>query len=111
LLYSNLYFDLVVYDKQDRPLAVLHILESPLNGINDDEATVLSFIGRCLDVNVPNKILISHSELKDRAKILASTYGINVIETSDQHDDYHLTKVVDTVTQLCNSPKNKDVSL
>ena len=104
-------FDLVVYDNLDRPQVLLHILESPLNGINDDEATVLLFIGRCLDVNVSNKILISLSKLKDRAKILASAYGVNVIETSDQHDDHHLTKVVDTVTQLCNTPKNKDASL
>ena len=98
-------FDLVVYDKQDRPLVVLHILESPLNGINDDEASVLSFLGRCLDVNVSNKILISLSKLKERAKILAGAHGVNVIETSDQHNNYHLTKVVDTVTQLCNSLK------
>ena len=104
-------FDLVVYDKQDRPLVVLHILESPLNGINDDEATVLSFLGRCLDVNVSNKILISLSKLKDRAKILAGAHGVNVIETTDQHHNHHLTKVVDTVTQLCNGPKNKDASL
>src|SRR5918994_4356575 len=104
-------FDLVVYDKQDRPLVVLHILESPLDGINDDEAKVLSFIGRCLDVNVSNKVLISLSKLKDRAKILAGAHGVNVIETSDQHNNHHLTKVVDIVTRLCNSPKNKDASL
>jgi hypothetical protein len=104
-------FDLVVYDKQDRPLVVLLILESPLNGSDDDEATVLSLIGRCLDVNISNKILISSSKLKDRAKILAQAYGVNVIETSDHHDNHHLTTVVDTVTQLCNSTKNKDASL
>ena len=104
-------FDLVVYDKQDRPQVVLHILESQLSGSDDDEAKVLSLIGRCLDVNVPNKILISLSKLKDRAKILAGAHGVNVIETNDQHNNHHLTKVVDIVTQLCNSPKNKDVSL
>jgi hypothetical protein len=104
-------FDLVVYDNLDRPQVLLHIIESPLNGISDDEAAVLLFIGRCLDVNVSNKILISLSKLKDRAKILASAHGVNVIETSDQHNDHHLTKVVDTVAQLCNSPKNKDASL
>jgi hypothetical protein len=101
-------FDLVVYDKQDRPLVVLLIQDRPLNGSNDDEAIVLSFMGRCIDVKVSNKILISFSKLQDRAKILAEAYDVKVIEASDQHDDYHLSKVVDTITQLCNNTKNRD---
>jgi hypothetical protein len=104
-------FDLIVYDKQDSPQVVLHILKSQLNDSDDDEAKVLSLIGRCLDVNVSNKILISLSKLKDRAKILAGAYGVNVIETNDQNDDHHLTKVVDTVTKLYNTHKNNDASL
>jgi hypothetical protein len=66
-----------------------------------------------MDVNVSNKILISFSKLQDRAKILAEAYDIKVIEASDQHDDddYHLTKVVDTITQLYNNTKNRDASL
>jgi hypothetical protein len=93
-------FDLVTYDNQDQPLVVLHMLESSLNGNYDDETIILSFIGRCMDINISNKILIGFSKLRGRAKLLADTFALNTIEITDLGDDSHLTKVVDAIAEL-----------
>ena len=104
-------FDLVVYDKYNHPLLVMYMLESLPNGSYEDETIVLSFIGRCMDVNISNKILIGFSKLSERAIVLAGTHALNVIETTDPGDSSHLSKVVDTIVELSSKITNRGTDI
>ena len=103
-------FDLVAYSKDNQPMLVLDILESTLNGNEmekkEDEAFVLSFISKCIEVKVLNRVLISFLELSDRLKQLASAYQINIIETT--YGDDTLPEVVGEMVRLCNVIENKE---
>ena len=89
-------FDLVVYDDKDNntPLLVGDFLESSSldgDGTNANGEKIalllLSFLGKCIDVKVRNKILISFSKLSDRLKVLADTHGINLVEIRPLNED------------------------
>jgi hypothetical protein len=70
------------------------ILESSFldgDGINTNgekiALSLLSFLGKCVDVKVQNKIFISFSKLSDRLKVLADTHGINLVEIRPLNED------------------------
>jgi hypothetical protein len=101
-------FDLVAYSKDNLPVLVLDVLESSLsrnsNEVQDVETVVLSYISKCVEVKVLNRILICFQELSGRVKQLANAYQINMIETSYQDD--RLPEVVSKIVTLCNMIKN-----
>jgi hypothetical protein len=115
-------FDLVVYDNKDNntPLLVGDILESSFldgDGINTngEEIALLSFLGKCIDVKVLNKIFISFSKLSDRLKVLADTHGINLVEIPHLNEDGNInfqdqiefvSHTADTIQGLCKSTVN-----
>jgi TackOD1 domain-containing protein len=82
-------FDLIVYNKHNIPQIVLDILGPSTAGHNqeDDEIFLLSFISRCMEVKVPNKVLISFMQVNDRVKQLANTYQIHVIDAGCPDDN------------------------
>ena len=72
-------FDLVIYSSHNTPLIVVGILDLFPAGLKEeeDEAFVLSFISRSMDVKVTNKILICFLEVNQRIKQIANTYQIS----------------------------------
>jgi hypothetical protein len=93
-------FDLAIYDKHDHPLVVVYMLEPTIGRDQDDETLVLSFIGRCMDANISNKVLISFLKFGERANVLAYSHALNLIEVTDLGNNSQLENVVDTIREL-----------
>jgi hypothetical protein len=120
-------FDLVVFDDDQNGIPVLvgDFLElSPQDKDSTDgdaERIVLSFIGRCIDIEARNKVFLSFSKFSERTKILANTHGVHLIEISNEDGGGtvndgdgdgrlhigHVSEMADTISRLCNGMPNK----
>lgn len=82
-------FTLVVYDKKNLPFVVVDViqLEDEDNyreeGKIEQENFVLSFTARCLDAQVPNKILVAIPYLKENLRELINLNQIDLIESKN----------------------------
>jgi hypothetical protein len=81
-------FTLVTYDMKDLPFVIVDELESQENNNTKREAEifVLSFITKCLDVKVPNKILLAIPSLKENLKELLRMNGIVLVEAETKDE-------------------------
>lgn len=90
-------FALVVYDKDNNPTLVVDTIESD---DTSEETGIFSFIGKCLDIKIPNKILIAIPEIKESLRELANSQGIIVIDS--QTKDEAILEIVQTIAQIYN---------
>jgi hypothetical protein len=90
-------FALVVYDKDDIPTLVVDTIES---GNTIEETLVFSFIARCLDVKIQNRILLAIPAMSKNLRELANSQGIIVIDSETK--DEAVLETVQTIAQICN---------
>jgi hypothetical protein len=90
-------FALVVYDKDDIPTLVVDTIVS---GNTIEETLVFSFIARCLDVKIQNRILLAIPAMRKNLRELANSQGIIVIDSETK--DEAVLEIVQTITQICN---------
>jgi hypothetical protein len=74
-------FALIIYDKRDLPLMVVEIIGSN----SEAEQSLLSFIARCNDAKILDKVLIARRSLNPNLKELAEINSVKVVE-SDNND-------------------------
>jgi hypothetical protein len=111
-------FDLVVYNKKNVPILVMDIIEPDqrmemknapiLDSIQSDhrreEASVLSFIAKSIDVNISNKVIIAIPSLKKNLKSLTNLNGIIVVESQTKSDA--VFEIVRIISQLSKELEN-----
>jgi len=95
-------FSLVTYDMKDLPFVIVDELESQENNNTKREAEifVLSFITKCLDVKVPNKILLAIPSLKENLKELLRMNGIVLVEAETK--DEAVLDLAQIITEIYN---------
>jgi hypothetical protein len=77
-------FSLVAYaEKVEQPFLVADIIEMDHR---TDEMRLLSFIGKCVDSRIENKIIIAIPNLKEDLRELVNTNGIVLIESRAMED-------------------------
>jgi hypothetical protein len=89
-------FSLVAYaEKAEQPFLVADILETDQR---TDEMHILSFIGKCVDSRIENKIIVCIPNLGKDLKELINTNGIRLIESSAREDiTFELVKAVEEI--------------
>jgi hypothetical protein len=87
-------FSLVTYDKNvEQPFLVADIIETDYR---TDEMRILSFIGKCLDSRIENKIIVAMPKLKEDLRELINTNGIMLVELRAIEDiTFELVKAVE----------------
>jgi hypothetical protein len=110
-------FDIVVYDSKNMPILTMDIIESsqqhemknatetvstPRSENDKQEELVLSFIAKCIDTNIPNKVILAIPPLKKNLKPLINHNGIKLIE-SLTHDEA-IIEAAHTIAQICDTP-------
>jgi hypothetical protein len=77
-------FSLVAYaEKVEHPLLVADIIETDHR---TDEMRLLSFIGKCVDSRIENKIIVAIPNLKEDLRELIKTHGIILVESRSVED-------------------------
>jgi phage FluMu protein Com len=95
-------FDLVAYDEWDNPVLILETLELFDDTKANTENLVLSFIGKCSDFRISNKILVTLAGLPDHFKNLLKINKITVLEM--QNKEEFSIEIVQMISDLFNSP-------
>ncbi len=87
-------FSLVAFaEKAEQPFLVADIIETDHR---TDEMRILSFIGKCVDSRIENKIIVAIPNLEKDQRQLINTHGITLIELSATEDlTFHLVKAVE----------------
>jgi hypothetical protein len=87
-------FSLVAYaEKVEQPFLVADIIETDHR---TDEMRALSFIGKCVDSRVENKIIVAIPNLKEDLRELVNTNGIMLVESRAMEDiTFELVKAVE----------------
>jgi len=77
-------FSLVAYtEKLEQPFLVADIIEADQR---TDEMRLLSFIGKCVDSRIENKIIVAFPNLGEGHRELINTHGITLVELSSRED-------------------------
>jgi Thaumarchaeal output domain 1 len=100
----NYTFPLIIYNNQNYPSILVNILNIE-DETDSGETFVLSFIARCSDIKISQKILICTPYLKEELKTLCFNNGIKVIEAISQ--DKAEVDLVKVVTNICNVRTNE----
>jgi hypothetical protein len=87
-------FSLVAYvEKAEQPFLVADIIETDHR---TDEMRILSFIGKCVDSRIENKIIVAIPNLDIDLRELINTHGITLIELRAAEDiTFQLVKAVE----------------
>ena len=89
-------FSLVVYERiGERPLLVADILESSDAAV---ETYFLSFIAKCLDAKIEERILVVVPHLKQGLRELAGIHKIKIIESNTEENT--IDKIVNAVKEV-----------
>jgi Thaumarchaeal output domain 1 len=92
-------FSLVVYaEKVQQPFLVADIIETDHK---TDEMRLLSFIGKCVDTRIKNKIIVAVPSLEEEGlRELINANGIMLVELrSKEHITFELVKAVEEIYQ------------
>ena len=86
-------FSLVAYDKKvEQPFLVVDIIKTDQR---TDETRLLSFIGKCVDSRIENRIIIAFPNLHEDLRELINTNGIKLVELRAIEDmAFELVKAV-----------------
>ena len=77
-------FSLVAYaEKVEQPFLVVDIIETDHRM---DEMRLLSFIGKCVDSRIENRIIVAIPNLKEDLRELVNTNGIMLVESRAMED-------------------------
>jgi len=77
-------FSLVAYaEKGEQPFLVADIIQADHR---TDEMRVLSFLGKCIDSRIENKIVVAIPDLKEDLRELIKTNGIVLVESRTMED-------------------------
>jgi hypothetical protein len=77
-------FSLVVYaEKLEQPFLVVDLIETDQR---TDEMRLLSFIGKCIDSRIENKIIVAFPNLEENLRQLIKTHGITLVELRSRED-------------------------
>jgi Thaumarchaeal output domain 1 len=89
-------FSLVAYaEKLDQPFLVADIIEADEK---TDEMRLLSFIGKCIDSRIENKIIVVFPNLEEDLRELINTNGIALVELRSREDiTFELVKSVEEI--------------
>jgi hypothetical protein len=89
-------FSLVAYVKKvEQPFLVADIIETDHK---TDEMRLLSFIGKCVDTRIENKIIVAIPNLQQDLRELINTNGIKLVELSAIEDiTFELVKAVEEI--------------
>jgi hypothetical protein len=89
-------FSLVAYaDKVEQPFLVADIIETDHR---TDEMRLLSFIGKCVDSRIENKIIIAIPNLQEDFRELINTNGIMLVESRAMEDiTFKFVKAVEEI--------------
>ncbi|HEX5978684.1 MAG TPA: hypothetical protein VFY68_15490 [Nitrososphaeraceae archaeon] len=89
-------FSLVAYaEKAEQPFLVADIIET---NHRTDETRILSFIGKCVDSRIGNKIIIAIPNLEKDLRELINSNGITLIELrAMEHMTFELVKAVEEI--------------
>ena len=79
-------FDLVAFDKYDKPILILETLESISELFDNRDNMVLSFIGKCSDFNISYKILVSLTELPRHLVNLLEINNISYMKIQNREE-------------------------
>ena len=91
-------FALVAYNEKNLPILVIDIIEN--NNNKTDEMLVLSFIAKCLDAKISNKILLTISGLKEGLRELININRIILVEANTK--DEAVLEVTQIITEIYN---------
>ena len=89
-------FSLVAYGKKvEQPFLVADIIETDHK---TDEMRLLSFIGKCVDSRIENKIIVAIPKLQQDLRQLINTNGVKLVELKAIEDlTFELVKAVEEV--------------
>jgi hypothetical protein len=89
-------FSLVAYaEKLEQPFLVADIIEADHR---TDEMRLLSFIGKCIDSRIENKIIVTFPNLEEDLRELINTHGITLVELRSREDiSFELVKSVEQI--------------
>jgi len=76
-------FPLVMYDSKESPLAVLDLLQIGQYESQEEDYLklyILSFFGKCVDINIKHRILVTPSDLPAEMKIWGDAYDLKIVE-------------------------------
>jgi hypothetical protein len=87
-------FSLIAYaEKKEQPFLVADIIETDHR---TDEMRILSFIGKCVDSRIENKIIVAIPDFKENLRELINTNGIMLVESKAMEDiTFKLVKAVE----------------
>jgi hypothetical protein len=91
-------FSLVVFaEKEQQPFLVADIIETDNR---TDETRLLSFIGKCVDSRVENKIIVAIPNLEEGLRELVNTNGIVLVESrATENMAFEVVKAVEEIYQ------------
>jgi Thaumarchaeal output domain 1 len=89
-------FSLVAYaEKLEQPFLVADIIEADHR---TDEMRLLSFIGKCIDSRIENKVIVTFPNLEEDLRELINTHGITLVELRSKEDiSFELVKSVERI--------------
>jgi hypothetical protein len=100
-------FDLIAYDYYNKIFLILETLESTNNFIYGNmENLVLSFVGKCSDFDIPNKILVTFEELPINLSNLLKINKIKVLNMNNIEES--AIDIVQLISELFNNAIEKE---
>lgn len=93
-------FALVAYNEEILPTLVVDTIESNANNNKVEEMLVLSFIAKCLDAKVSNKILLAIPSLKESLRDLVNINRITLLEANSK--DEAVLELTQAITEIYN---------
>jgi hypothetical protein len=95
-------FGLVVYNETNFPICLIDIIDTSHSDNDQQSMDVLSFIAKCLDTNVPTKMLVTiPPHMNKNLKTLTNSNKIAVIESNNR--DEAAVDLIQTVIDVYNS--------
>jgi hypothetical protein len=78
-------FSLVVYNDKNKPLLLLEEIPEP-DDETDRNSFIFSFIGKCLDIECPKKLLLTFDTIEDGLQRLIESNGITVLQSTSKEE-------------------------
>jgi hypothetical protein len=95
-------FDLIAYNSNNQPILILETIEISKEFIfGNNEHLILSFIGKCSDFNIVNKILIVSDELPIHLLNLLKSNKITVLKMHSREESS--IEITQLITELFNN--------
>jgi hypothetical protein len=95
-------FDLIAYNSNNQPILIIETLETSSENIfGNKEYLILSFIGKCSDFNISNKILVTFDELPIHLLNLLKHNKITILKMHNREESS--IEIAQLITELFNN--------